>query len=884
MLKKWICTITAMVLIWTLAVCFVHAADAAASLTVTPGYTLLDVGETVQLFPTVLPVSADRRLVYQSNDTSVATVEQNGLVTAVGKGEAEIKVISEIGRYSDTCRVVVGEEGVQDSVLFSPWNMATNTSLFATDGYDRNTALSGGNYSYASAYLSRWDGPVSESEDPYPYDYSVNTLSPMDRYYERDAAYHVQDIAWLFGKKAWNDNEKIKAAVAKYGSVYTTFYAVSDYWCENRTMFYLPDSFSGTLTNLHAVSIIGWDDDFPAERFSVAPPGNGAFICRNSYGTSSGDQGHFYISYYDKTLATSINMVITGVESAENYDKQYCYDPYGTISSWIPFEEKSFYAANIFPEAGNALVQDEILRAVSIFTVQENVQYELHIAPVYDGLTDLCFDIPVQSGTFQNAGYHTVRLHQPIDLEEGTRYAVVFKLTAPSGYCGICVEYPYTYVDPATGAESPLSTSARAGYDEGYISDTQEEWYEVVDYVPNGNLCIRAFTDVKGENFSLFSETEERVYPSDKIVTSEEAKALGLKLMPEHARTLGIPENVEELSLFSETDNLTDTTGMIFPRKYDMRQENCLPAVRNQGTWATCWAHASCLSAESFMMRRAKRTDWGVPLSTLTYYDMAVLSESAKQVKSISFEKDAVTIGVGETMPLSASVLPQTADRNLVWSSSSDAVTVDGYGNVTGVCAGTAEVICKDETGTVSASCMVTIAEETEITEIILEKEKKSLDIGEVYLPVYHVMPGEAIVGKLNWQSSNEAVCTVNENGKITAVSEGYAEISVRTENGCTDMMEIYVAGDAEAKIYTVEQTDDGVLVKVGNHSGETAQVYTAFYDADGRLTGVSVSSVLDGTDGAVPAAAIPEDSVRVKCMIFEGFRPLCVFSETDVN
>jgi len=97
MLKKWICTITAMVLIWTLAVCFVHAADAAASLTVTPGYTLLDVGETVQLFPTVLPVSADRRLVYQSNDTSVATVEQNGLVTAVGKGEAEIKVISEIG-------------------------------------------------------------------------------------------------------------------------------------------------------------------------------------------------------------------------------------------------------------------------------------------------------------------------------------------------------------------------------------------------------------------------------------------------------------------------------------------------------------------------------------------------------------------------------------------------------------------------------------------------------------------------------------------------------------------------------------------------------------------------------------------------------------------
>ena len=80
MLRKWMCILLSTTCIWMMTVCTVCAVEAPASLSVTPGYALLEIGETVQLFPTVMPTTADRRLVYQCHDTSVAKVDQNGLL------------------------------------------------------------------------------------------------------------------------------------------------------------------------------------------------------------------------------------------------------------------------------------------------------------------------------------------------------------------------------------------------------------------------------------------------------------------------------------------------------------------------------------------------------------------------------------------------------------------------------------------------------------------------------------------------------------------------------------------------------------------------------------------------------------------------------------
>ncbi|MBN2436530.1 MAG: Ig domain-containing protein, partial [Spirochaetes bacterium] len=68
----------------------------------------IDVGDTYQLTAMVIPDNASNKTVSWSSDTdSVATVDQNGTVTAVAEGTATITVISEEGEHSDSCEVTV---------------------------------------------------------------------------------------------------------------------------------------------------------------------------------------------------------------------------------------------------------------------------------------------------------------------------------------------------------------------------------------------------------------------------------------------------------------------------------------------------------------------------------------------------------------------------------------------------------------------------------------------------------------------------------------------------------------------------------------------------------------------------------------------------------
>lgn len=68
---------------------------AVASVTVAPDADSIQVGSTVQLTPTVLPSNAPQGVVYQSDNTGIATVTQAGLVTGVAVGVAQITVTSQ---------------------------------------------------------------------------------------------------------------------------------------------------------------------------------------------------------------------------------------------------------------------------------------------------------------------------------------------------------------------------------------------------------------------------------------------------------------------------------------------------------------------------------------------------------------------------------------------------------------------------------------------------------------------------------------------------------------------------------------------------------------------------------------------------------------------
>lgn len=326
---------------------------------------------------------------------------------------------------------------------------------------------SGGNAQMATAYLSRWDGPVMESKDPY--DLS-NVYSPSS-----NAVKHVQEVIFLPTRKSSLDNDAIKWALQQYGAVYASMiWSDTSYNSNNYSYYYTGSSTTGG----HGVTIVGWDDNFDSKNFSPAASGNGAFIVKNSWSDSWGEDGYFYISYYDSSFAKrNVNAVFTA-EEVNNYDNIYQHDPLGWTSS-VGYGDTVVWGANVYTASS-----DEILEAASFYTTSSGVSYEVFVYtdPVSGPLGELKSSV---SGSFAYPGYHTVVLDDDVSLNSGQKFSVVVKLST-SGYgYPLAMETPLPYL---------YSSTATSNSDESYIGENGQLWDDITSTFTDANLCIKAFT------------------------------------------------------------------------------------------------------------------------------------------------------------------------------------------------------------------------------------------------------------------------------------------------------------------------------------------------------------------------------------------------------
>lgn len=331
---------------------------------------------------------------------------------------------------------------------------------------------SGGDYIMSMAYLLSWRGPVLEADDPYG-----DGVSPE----ELTAVRHVQEIQILPSF----DREAIKTAVYRIGGVQSALYTTlqqeqdSRYYNKENGAYY----YSGTLSPNHDVVIVGWDDDYPAENFSELPPDNGAFLCENSWGTEFGKEGFFYVSYYDTNLGET-GLVYSGVEPADNYDCIYQSDRCGWIGQ-IGYDSETVWGANVY-QASKDLQQ---IRAVGFYAVDADTQYEISlIRNVPEHPTDADWKrlkeekVETASGTLRYAGYYTIPFSEPMELEEGERFAVMIKLHTPGAIHPMAIEY-----DAGDGRCLVDLTDG-----EGYLSADGEVW-EKAETEQNCNLCLKAY-------------------------------------------------------------------------------------------------------------------------------------------------------------------------------------------------------------------------------------------------------------------------------------------------------------------------------------------------------------------------------------------------------
>ena len=149
-------------------------------------------------------------------------------------------------------------------------------------------------------------------------------------------------------------------------------------------------------------------------------------------------------------------------------------------------------------------------------------------------------------------------------------------------------------------------------------------------------------------------------------------------------------------------------------------------------------------------------------------------------VTSVNLAPSSLTLKEGEKAKLSASVSPSDAtDKTISFSSSSESVaTVDNYGNVTAVKAGSAIITAK--AGSKSSTCSVTVARAVvEVSLISLNKVELSLKTGGSETLVATVKPDDATDKTVTWSSDKSSVATVVD-GKVTAVGVGTAGITAK--------------------------------------------------------------------------------------------------------
>ncbi len=347
------------------------------------------------------------------------------------------------------------------------WDFSEN-NIKNLAGYDLSPCQ-GGNYIMSTAYLARWDGPVSEIQDPYnAYSSSSSSnLQPLK---------HVQDVFFLPPRSNALDNENIKSALSQYGALYSTVHW-EDYYYSARTASYY---YSGGSVPNHAITIVGWDDNYDRFKFSQLPPGNGAFIVKNSWGPDWGDDGFVYISYYDTVIGME-NAVFLA-EPTSNYLHIYQYDPLGWITSFGASTDTAWFS-NIFTSQGK-----EDLAAVSFYTPSVDSRYEVYI---YTGVSNSPVSgspVTTKSGTISLPGYHTIKLDRAVPLTTGQKFSVVVKLTTPGYNFPIALEYPYP----------GFTSSATAHAGESYVSSNGASWSDVTKTLPNTNVCLKAFTVSSG--------------------------------------------------------------------------------------------------------------------------------------------------------------------------------------------------------------------------------------------------------------------------------------------------------------------------------------------------------------------------------------------------
>lgn len=381
--------------------------------------------------------------------------------------------------------------------------------MTSTDtGYYTSGPVRGGTKAMALQYVTNWNSPIFD-DDIYTWSANVKETDYPKSIFENNSFAVIHNILKISqNEPQFTDSEPllrvteakyvpknkndIKYAVQNYGAVQVDIYA-------NQKLLKVDENGDQSYNNKsmlanHAVTIVGWDDDYPVDNFKdeVKPQNNGAWLVKNSWGSNSQKTGYLWVSYEEQSITNPL--VITGAKSGSNQDIEYMlsYD-------YLPLKSgksvnSTVYMANVYDVSNYRNSYDEINQVMFYYKTNGNCTYNIRIVPIENETLpqQLSNYSVLATGQLSGEGYLTETLSTPYILnDEYEKIAVVLEIAPISTSTSTKIYLPAENTDKKgifkiNNNESLYYIGSNGSNTMDWIDNKNNSEYNV-----GGNFCIR---------------------------------------------------------------------------------------------------------------------------------------------------------------------------------------------------------------------------------------------------------------------------------------------------------------------------------------------------------------------------------------------------------
>lgn len=250
-------------------------------------------------------------------------------------------------------------------------------------------------------YFTSWRGPKTDKDFP-------------DGTYEEDFDEYDANAKTTVGVNSvmcldCPDIDTAKVAIYKYGAVVGNYVNNNDFFNKATSSYYYDSNISDEGMG-HSVCVVGWDDDYPRSSFKegIQPSENGAWLCKNSWGDTWGEEGYFWISYEDGYLFNFTgNYAFVDYQFIDDNVKLYQNETCGYNNSY--HRQGANYKGATYVNAFEFIDNYTVIDRINFATSYQGLEYSIYYIPFDD---DLSMPSPdrntwktLYTGTVEYSGY-----------------------------------------------------------------------------------------------------------------------------------------------------------------------------------------------------------------------------------------------------------------------------------------------------------------------------------------------------------------------------------------------------------------------------------------------------------------------------------------------